>query len=75
MSDGCEFHLIIDVIVTGHTDGIRLAPLINDAMLELVNRRDFRTGTIEPGRAILHMHDHDSVRVAVNVARLNIGPT
>lgn len=67
-----EFRLSIDLTVTGCGDGTLLAPLINEALQELVNRRDFRHGFIETGRAITHLHDHQAAKVTVDVNRLSI---
>lgn len=67
-----EFRLSIDVTVTWTGEGMILSPLINEALQELVNRRDFRHGFIEPGRAITHLHDHQAVKVTVDVNRLSI---
>ena len=61
------FHLGIKVTVTGHTDEHTLAPLVNDAMQELVNRADFRGGTIKPGRALTHERDHGAIKVMVDI--------
>ena len=61
------FHLGIKVTVTGHTDANQLAPLVNDAMQELVNRADFRGGTIGQGRALTHERDHGAIKVMVDI--------
>lgn len=73
-ADTREFRLSIDITVTGHTDSDMVAPLVNDAMQELVNRRDFRAGTIGVGRAIDHRHDFEAVRITVDVNRLSVKP-
>ena len=73
-ADTREFRLSIDITVTGHRDSDLLAPLINDALQELVNRRDFRAGTIGVGRAIDHRQDFDQVRITVDVNRLSVKP-
>lgn len=65
-----EFRLSIDITITGHTDGQRVAPLVCDALQELVNRRDFRVGSIAQGRAVEHLIDHAATRVTVDVSRL-----
>lgn len=67
-----EFRLSIDVTVTGGSEMMSVAPLINDAMQELVNRLDFRRGSIAAGRAVVHLHDHQAVKVTVDVNRLSI---
>lgn len=69
-----EFKLSIDVTVTGHREDQIITPLINDAMQELVNRRDFRVGAIDQGRAIEHSVDYGNVRVTVDVSRMSIDP-
>jgi hypothetical protein len=63
------FHLDIKVTVTGHTDANLLAPLVNDAMQELVNRADFRHGRIRQGRVLTHEHDHGEIKVTVDLMR------
>jgi hypothetical protein len=63
------FHLGINVTVTGHTDANLLAPLVNDAMQELVNRADFRAGTIGTGRVLTHERDFNSIKVTVDLVR------
>ncbi|MBV7457320.1 hypothetical protein KW843_22760 [Acidovorax sp. sif1233] len=69
---GPELRLSIDVTVTGNTEGTHVAPFVNDALQELVNRMDFRTGTIQPGRAICHLRDHHDVQIRVDVYPLRI---
>lgn len=64
-----EFQLDIKVRVTGHSDHRKVAPLVADAMQELVNRADFRHGTIQMGRAITHELDFQEVIVTVDIAR------
>ena len=63
------FHLGIKVTVTGYTDEDRLAPLVNNAVQELVNRADFRGGTIADGRVLTHKIDFNEVNVTVDIYR------
>lgn len=67
-----ELRLSIDVTVSGHTDSHYVAPMINDALQELTNRRDFRTGQLRPGRIVVHDLDHGAVRVTVDVNQLSL---
>lgn len=69
-----EFRLSIDVTVTGGHDGMQVAPLVNEALQELTNRMDFRGGTIQPGRAISHKRDFDTIAVTVDVFPLRVEP-
>lgn len=62
------FKLRIEVDVT--TIGDRpIDDAIADAMQELVNRRDFRHGTIQPGRVIHHTADFDAMVLTVDLMR------
>ena len=63
------FQLGIKVTVTGHTDANTLAPLVNDAMQELVNRANFRHGRIGTGRVLTHERDHGAIEVTVDIVR------
>lgn len=64
-----SFQLTLDIAVEGLSDGEHIAPYVNDAVQELVNRRDFRDGTISTGRALTHRIDFGRVCVSIDVDR------
>ena len=70
-----EFRMSIDVTVRGSSaggQGFTLSAVVCDALQELVNRLDFRNGTIEPGRVITHQRDHSALTVTVDVSTLRV---
>lgn len=70
-----EFRLSIDVTVRGSRaggEGYCTSAIVCDALQELVNRLDFRNGTIQPGRVITHHRDHSDAIVTVDVATLRV---
>ena len=70
-----EFRMSIDVTITGHSGGRIISDLVSDALQELVNRRDFRVGSIQQGRAIEYSADHDDVRLTLDVGIQRVEPS
>lgn len=65
----------IDVTVrssSAGSQGLALSSVVCDALQELVNRLDFRNGTIKPGRVITHQRDHCDLTVTVDVSTLRV---
>lgn len=63
----------IDITVTtGANRHTVMSNLVNSAMQELVNRHDFRRGTIKQGRVVTVSEDHDDVRAVVDLTILRI---
>ena len=63
----------IDITVTaGANRHTAMSDLVNSAMQELVNRHDFRYGTIKQGRVVSISVDHEDVRAVVDLTILRI---
>ncbi|GHC72695.1 hypothetical protein GCM10007320_08740 [Pseudorhodoferax aquiterrae] len=75
MKGGRVFKLRIEVDVHGVSDQSVVAPDVNDALAELVNRLDFKSGSIPNGRAITHSHDFAARVVTVDVFHMVSEPS
>ena len=71
-----EFKLTIEVTLRasrgsslGH---MRIADAVCAAVGELVARRDFREGTIKPGRVIEHDYPHVGAVAVVDLTRMHV---
>lgn len=63
----------IEITVTaGANRHTVVSNLVNSAMQELVNRHDFRNGSIKQGRVVTVSEDHDDVRAVVDLTILRI---
>lgn len=67
------FKMIIEINVHGVTDGELVVPFVSDALTELINRRDFKNGALEQGRASTHSIDYNSKVVTVDLFRQFVG--
>lgn len=69
-----QIKIRLEIDVTGSfAPGSNIAMLVNDALQELVNRKDFRSGQLPQGRVIEHTHDFEDKRVTIDFYRLNLG--
>ena len=64
-----QLKLRIEVDVLASHDGVFLSHLVNDVLAELVNRVDFKNGSINTGRAATHEFDFGSQVVTVDLFR------
>lgn len=63
----------IDITVTaGGNRTTMMSELVNSAVQELVNRHDFRTGTIKQGRVVTVSQDHNDMQAVVDLTILRI---
>ena len=65
-----KLRIEIEVVSRGSLVGTNQSAMVNDAIQELVNRRDFREGTLEQGRILTHRVDHESKTVNVDFYRM-----
>lgn len=66
--------LSIDVTVTAGSGRTTLvSEVLNSAVQELVNRHDFRTGSIKQGRVVEVSIDHEDISAVVDLTILRVG--
>jgi hypothetical protein len=68
-----QIRIRLEIDVTGTTGNGLVSDLVNAAILELVNRKDFREGSIQQGRVIDHTSDFQDKRVTIDFYRLHLG--